>query len=352
MAAFSVLAFFLSKQITHLSAIEQLKESGAKLTDCSDHPLCDWFNGIEVVDASDCHDLYGLEVIANLNSVREFKSNFRQMDDLSFLEGHAHVLHSLTLPAIPEDANRTLEKLEQLRTLSVGGGRVDFSIFANASLEELALGHSVRIDNMEMIAANLTNVIMSGELFVDDDYLALSVSRRLMFIDISYANVTNLEFLNGCDQLKEIQMSYAGVRDFSPLALLENLQYIIASQVKVEDLSPLSNLTKLEYLWVDLSTVKKDNYDPIAQLTNLRFLSVESPRKISFISRLNNLEELWIAKAMIHESADFANLTKLKKLVFIGTQIDDKVVNEIRKLLPETALQLKNRKTKMESSKE
>ena len=124
-------------------------------------------------------------------------------------------------------------------------------------------------------------------LLTEDDFRNLRYCRNLLSLDLGHCGIRNLEFLRNWPHLK----------------------ILILADTPLTDLTVLAEMQEIEYLELFLTT--PDSYEPLSHMTSLIDLNICHTRKegrqfrddeeIMLLTKLTNLERLWIAGCLTTE---------------------------------------------------
>jgi len=136
---------------------------------------------------------------------------------------------------------------------------------------------------------------------------------------------TDLTPLTRCPELRSLKLDCTNIEDLGALSQLSNLTWLQLYNINGQDMAFLSGMSSLEELVlergenVDLDALVK--YAP-PSMTSLRIGSC-GIKDITAISKLTQLEELYLGGNLISDISPLRNLTNLKKLCLTYNQISD-----------------------------
>jgi Leucine-rich repeat (LRR) protein len=162
----------------------------------------------------------------------------------------------------------------------------------------------------------------------------LAKLKQLAYVDLSNAQVVNLEPLRGLTTLQSLILSQTQVVNLEPLEGLTALKLLYLNQTKVADLEPLKGLTALETL--NLSGTEVVNLEPLEGLTALKLLSLNQTKVADLepLKGLTALQSLFLTYTNVTDLEPLKGLTALQSL----NLYDDKVA-DLEPLKGLTALQ-------------
>ena len=126
---------------------------------------------------------------------------------------------------------------------------------------------------------------------------------RVTFLDLSYAEVSNLKAMQEMQNLKTLSVYGKEISDLSPLSELYYLQELSLMQNKIVDIQPLEKLVQLRLLHLDGNQIED----------------------ISVIANFNHLERLGLDDNYIQ---DFTPLAKLEAIQAMNTNDNPVDVNK------------------------
>jgi outer membrane protein assembly factor BamB len=139
----------------------------------------------------------------------------------------------------------------------------------------------------------------------------------------AHTQITNLEGIQYCANLKYLQVDKHRIVDLTPLSNLKELSKIDLSSNQVADITPLLELNNLQ--WLDLSNNKISTLGGMKGVYNIRFLNLNK-NNISDISNLADLEAVTIIvlnNNSIKDLSPLAKLANLQELKVTSNNIDD-----------------------------
>lgn len=126
---------------------------------------------------------------------------------------------------------------------------------------------------------------------------------RSTFLDLSYADVSDLQAVRGMQNLTALSVYGKGISDLSPLSGLYYMEELSLMQNKIVDISPLERLVQLKLLHLDGNQIED----------------------ISVIANFNHLERLGLDDNYIQ---DFTPLVKLEAIQAMNTNDNPVDVNK------------------------
>ncbi len=147
----------------------------------------------------------------------------------------------------------------------------------------------------------------------------------LHFVHVQIVDeVTSLNGIEHCANLKYLGMNHQRITDLSPLANLIQLTKLELSQnYTINDILPLAYLTELRHL--NLRSNQIADISPLEDMTKLIYLNImyNPISDISMVANLNDLEELWLSHSPIGDISPLAELKQLSLLWMSACQITD-----------------------------
>lgn len=224
-----------------------------------------------------------------------------------------------------------LSRLHQLRSLSLWGGQVDFTVLAGlANLQTLTLS----IANTE--CQDLTNLPGLRSLQMRGHQLqsleGLAGLYNLQTLDLS--GCSHLErIVNLSDDLVNLEeldiKGCANLEDISGLADVTSLHTLNCSRcTNLRDLRPLASLHRLEKLDLSGNTSLED-ISPLIYLNALKELHLNGCRELEDITSLANLLRLELVNLNWTQVSDLSALAKLSHL-----RILELLAQEVKDLTP------------------
>jgi hypothetical protein len=155
------------------------------------------------------------------------------------------------------------------------------------------------------------------------DQIDVSDLARLVELDGSGRQISDLGGLEYCTNLEDLDLGVNQIGDISPLADLTKLEWLSLDWNQISDLSPLANLTSLTMLNLDENQIS--DLDPLANLTSLTVLGVSYNQisDIEGLAGLNNLEQLRLYGNQLRDVSTIADLSNLDYLDLGANQISD-----------------------------
>lgn len=216
------------------------------------------------------------------------------------------------LNTIPQNAFSFFPNVQEL-TIDSGVICEDYSSIKdlrNLTVLDLSDADLVNIDFINSLTS-LQILGLSGNRIRNGS--AIASLRDLEFLDVSENELSDISFVS---ELANLEVLYVegnkGISDITPLSTLEKLEALSISNTAVKDIESLCTLKKLEELSAAGNGI--DNLDPISALENLIWLDVRNNNifDVSSLSKLTKLEYLYLAGNPID------NLETLKELPLIS----------------------------------
>ena len=146
---------------------------------------------------------------------------------------------------------------------------------------------------------------------------------KIEIIECDHANITILNDLKYCTNLKELFLGYNNISDISVLGNLTKLEnlYLIANNIS--DISALKNLSSLQKIELDFNNI--NDISVLKNLTNLTYLSLweNDISDINILENLTNLKILSLGYNNISDVSMLNKLTNLERLSLSGNNISD-----------------------------
>ncbi len=216
------------------------------------------------------------------------------------------------LNTIPQNAFSFFPNVQEL-TIDSGVTCEDYSAIKDLrSLTELDLSDAdlVNIDFLNSLT-DLQILGLSGNHIRNGN--AIASLRGLEYLDISENELSDLSFVSELANLKVLYVEgNKEISDITPLSILEKLEALSISNTAVIDIQPLCALKKLNEISAAGNGI--DNLEPISTLENLSWLDVRDNNivDVSPLRKLKELEYLYLAGNPIE------NLQTLKELPLIS----------------------------------
>ena len=173
--------------------------------------------------------------------------------------------------------------------------------------------------------ANLTKLeqleVTGSDVHDISSLVRLTNLRVLQFYS---SDISDISPLSGMTKLEKVRFRHSDVEDITPLANLVHLEWLDLASNEVSDLSPLRNLTKLES--ADLSWNRISNIEPLRHLTSLTHLRLDGNQRISDVSALAGLVNVYRLRLSLNKVSDvspLAGLTRLATLTLEHNEITD-----------------------------
>jgi len=188
--------------------------------------------------------------------------------------------------------------------------------------EETRRIDTIQPEQVQFADPNLAAAVRN-EIGKSEEHILKSDLEGLTKLDARSRQITYLNGIEHCANLKMLNLADNHVNDIIPLSSLTKLQFLNLYNNRVIDITPLSNLTKLDNLTLDINQIS--NISSLIGLTNLKMLSLGDTQisDISSLSKLINLEWLDLYNSQIRDISPLRRLTKLWQLNLQHNQIKD-----------------------------
>ena len=219
-----------------------------------------------------------------------------------------------------------LEFAVNLEELNISGNPISgFSPLAGCTnLIRLFAWDTPNISDISPLA-NLTKLeqleVTGSDVHDISSLVRLTNLRVLQFYS---SDISDISPLSGMTKLEKVRFRHSDVEDITPLANLVHLEWLDLASNEVSDLSPLRNLTKLES--ADLSWNRISNIEPLRHLTSLTHLRLDGNQRISDVSALAGLVNVYRLRLSLNKVSDvspLAGLTRLATLTLEHNEITD-----------------------------
>ena len=219
-----------------------------------------------------------------------------------------------------------LEFAVNLEELNISGNPISgFSPLAGCTnLIRLFAWDTPNISDISPLA-NLTKLeqleVTGSDVHDISSLVRLTNLRVLQFYS---SDISDISPLSGMTKLEKVRFRHSDVEDITPLANLVHLEWLDLASNEVFDLSPLRNLTKLES--ADLSWNRISNIEPLRHLTSLTHLRLDGNQRISDVSALAGLVNVYRLQLSLNKVSDvspLAGLTRLATLTLEHNEITD-----------------------------
>ncbi len=307
--------------------LRTLSDLGAKREGIVDLTGLEHATGLEWADLShnSLVDLTPLEALASLEHL-DLSEN--RISDLRPLAGLTSLEH-LGLSYNDVVDLQPLSDLEALTRLELGpegigrGGESSNRVADPSPLTRLELGQegigdrresSNRVADLSPLSGlvSLTHLELSFNAVTDISPLAGVAS--LEHLGLTYNDVSDLTPLSGLGSLTQLELGGNRVSDLTSLSGLVSLTHVELWRNLVADLSPLGGLTSLEHLGLAVNAVV--DVRPLAELTSLTYLRLHDNYivHISALGGLQSLEDLTLGRNLVSKVEPLATLTSLRRL--------------------------------------
>lgn len=179
-----------------------------------------------------------------------------------------------------------------------------------------------------------------------------SILNRITEVEIDSEDITNIDCLMYCTNLKEITITNTSIKDIEVLKNFKSLKKINLSNNKIEDVSVFEYSLKM--VWeLDLSGNKIKAIDSIGDLDNLKTLDISNNKieDISILSNLQGLKNLNIGNNPLKDSDEGEGklnslkvLELLKDIDMSNCNIEDKDIQNLTSLKNIKVLNLNSNK--------
>ncbi|MFR3183481.1 MAG: leucine-rich repeat domain-containing protein, partial [Clostridia bacterium] len=328
--------------------------------------LIDIVNNIKELESLQNLSIYSAQ-LENFDLLRELKSidtlttlnlGVNKSKDINFLKDFKN-LTSLNLSRNLITDITPLKSLTKLRTLNLTTNNIKdiTSLAENKELMYLHLKGNPQIegDRSKYSEEGIRALDEIGKILERNGNLSLDSNQLGLFnnyknIDLSYQSLTNLEVLDGFNQLVSLnlnsnKLTLEDKRSQEILSNMTNLDSLYLQSNQLTDISAINNLKNLKILYIE----GNDNVnlaqieDIISNLSNLR-LSTEALKtikncnsekinklKIDYssnvteipdLSKFNNLQVLsMISLTKVKDFSKISNIASLKNLSLIGNNL-------------------------------
>ena len=299
---------------------------------------------LENLEINDYSSDVNFTFIAPLSKLQRLSVNGNRIQDptpLSRLTG----LKSLNIDFLQSDTS-FLIPLTELEYLRIGSSSLSNlnGLSGLTKLKELVLIGSENPLDMSPITGlkNLQNLSLSNMIFSDLEFL--EGLNQLVSFDLSRHQVQDISSLKNLPSLRELSFSInyknidlqqiRGLKTIRKLSLLENtgtlpvgletltgLQELYLTKVDLSDCSSISPLVQLTNL--DISHANLRNLGCIEPLLNLKILSISGGTLTSAasLSRLKNLESVDLSYTSISDLSPLSTLKQLHSLFLDETPV-------------------------------
>ena len=298
---------------------KEVLESGVKIREV---PLSEKVSQNTNIKRIDCANptQEDIELIGKMINLEELNlSYFTSEIDLSPLESLTHLKKiSLVVAKDAETDTRPLASLQQLEDIYIEG-KIDLLF-----LEEL--------DNLKKVVMNRNSIV---------DLSIFQHMEELEKLDIHCVDHADFQDIGGLKKLSSMNLYiYQSMENIAYLGNLSNLSslYIesgVWSDEKPVNLEFLKNLVSLRNL--SIKGIELESVEPISELTSLEKLilsdvvNFESKLNLEPIGKLENLEYLCLENMKLESVEPFKGLEHLEHLKIIGTDIDKKNREELKR---------------------
>jgi Leucine-rich repeat (LRR) protein len=195
-------------------------------------------------------------------------------------------------------------------------GMALFLALAGCGSDDLSINPSLFADpNLELAVAQALNVPV--------EEITVFSLKRLLVLDASGLNISDLSGLEHCVNLYELTLSLNSISELGPISGLTNLTWLALDQNELTDIGVLANLTSLNILLLSDNGIA--DLQPLAGLTALTALHLETNQvtDISSLSALINLRQLLLNDNQISGINVLQNMTLLEILALTDNLVSD-----------------------------
>jgi Leucine-rich repeat (LRR) protein len=194
-----------------------------------------------------------------------------------------------------------------------------FAVFfaAGAMTQSLAQSPSFKDPNLEATVHKFTPPGKEKGPLSGEDLAGI------VLVSAEGVRIHDLAGLDACKKLTFLYLPDAPVTDLTPISKLSNLEAVTIHGGKIQDLTPLAGLTNLQYL--DLSGNQISDLKPLAGLKNLHDLNL-SDNKVSDLGPLPSLpalEQLHLANNQVSDLGPLAGMKSPWLLDIKGNRVTD-----------------------------
>jgi len=199
---------------------------------------------------------------------------------------------------------------------------------------EPAAPEEIRLSNMGITNAQLTEMVASGEipgnvqtLYLGgnriSDLAPLSGLTELTWLSLYENQIMNVTPLSELTNLKFLNLSANQINNISPLRVLTSLESLYLFENQLRDISPLSGMTRL--MWLGLDDNQISDISPLSGLTYLFELGLDDNNisDLTPLSGLTRLSELYVSYNRVSDLTPLSGLTNLTLLTLAGNPISD-----------------------------
>jgi hypothetical protein len=164
---------------------------------------------------------------------------------------------------------------------------------------------------------------------VDEDLTGITT------LDLSGAEITDIEPLKQLTALTSLYLSGTQVTDIEPLKQLTALREIYLGRTQISGIEPVSELSQLRAL--SLYGTPVSNIKPLRGLKQLEKLILTKTRVTNLepLKDLVRLEFLYLSNTQVTDIGPLEHLKALKWLWLIGTEVPEKGITNLQTVLPE-----------------
>jgi Leucine-rich repeat (LRR) protein len=167
------------------------------------------------------------------------------------------------------------------------------------------------------------------------DLRMLEKLSNLQNLNLSSANITNINSIGKLNQLEALFISKAAVRNLEQFKGLTKLHILGLQETMIDNIETLSNFTELSSL--DISSNKVSDIEPLRKLTKLQYLHLENNpiTNIEPLEGLMNITSLYLDGTLISDLEPLKNLSSLSKLSLVNCKnLTLEQVEDLQETLP------------------
>jgi hypothetical protein len=167
------------------------------------------------------------------------------------------------------------------------------------------------------------------------DLKTLEKLTNLQNLNLSSANITNINSIGKLHKLEALFISKAAVRNLEQFKGLTKLHILGLQETMIGNIETLSNFTELGSL--DISGNRVSDMEPLRKLTKLQYLHLENNpiTNIEPLEGLTNITSLYLDGTLISDLEPLKNLSNLSKLSLVNCKnLTLEEVEDLQKALP------------------
>ena len=196
----------------------------------------------------------------------------------------------------------------------------DFSQITRISISEKELSDIKLLEKFTNLQRLYLNYIKFPKKNIPQWMTLIS---KIGLFDLSHKVGIDINALRKIYSLEEINVSGAQISNIEPLSELTNLKTLYLCSCKVSDLEPLKNLKNLQCL--SFNSTRVSNLEPLKGLSDLRELSINETDVLDIepLKGLINLQILDIGNTKVSDIEPLKKLENLVSLYIYDTQVLD-----------------------------